>query len=391
MASRHLTHSSKLQMKAALRQRCKGGQWAAGQMVPALRQLAGEFGVSKEAATLVLRELASEGLLSIVPNVGTFVGNPTPDVREFYLFLLPDVETLSSSHDRHRLQVGFETRIAELGGASICLRCSQAWDARRQGLLPQIAGVFNLAFGEGGGNWPLEPQVAQVRFGNDHSHLPPLDLETDTVNFDNEGAGYMATRHLIESGHELIAYLGIHAQDAALDSTTSFKWSVAREAGWKRALDEARLPAELRFGPKKQPDINWDEVKQAIGEVARGMVLSARIDAVVAANDHVAHAFMQTLQSAEIPALQWPAIVGFDNLRHEQGHVMSSMELPSEQSGVVAADLLWERRRGLLGDAPVARYVPMRLIARLTSRARWSFSHSASELLSPLNSSLASV
>src|SRR5690349_11270276 len=107
MASRHLTHSLKAQMKAALRQRCKGGQWVTGQMLPPLRQLASEFGVSKEAATLVLRELADEGLLSIVPNVGTFVGNTTPEVRELYLFLLPMTEPLASTDARYRLQVGF--------------------------------------------------------------------------------------------------------------------------------------------------------------------------------------------------------------------------------------------------------------------------------------------
>src|SRR5688500_28691 len=101
MASRQLTHSSKMQLKAALSQRCKTGQWVSGQMVPSLRQLAGEFGVSKEAATLVLRELASEGLLSIVPNVGTFVGNAAPEVRELYLFLMPVTEPLDSSHAQH--------------------------------------------------------------------------------------------------------------------------------------------------------------------------------------------------------------------------------------------------------------------------------------------------
>lgn len=378
-------------MKAALRQRCKGGQWVTGQMLPPLRQLAGEFGVSKEAATLVLRELADEGLLSIVPNVGTFVGNTTPEVRELYLFLLPVTEPLASTDARYRLQVGFETRIAELGGATISLKYSQAWEARQQGLLPQLAGVFDLAYGEGGGDWPHDPQVAQVRFGNENSHLPPLDLETDTVNFDNEGGGFLATRHLLESGHKRIAFLGLHPENTPLQSASVFKWSIAREAGWRRALAEAHLSDDLYFGPKQQPPADWGEVKQAVGEVARRMLLCPRIDAVVAANDHVAHAFMEVLQEAGIPTLHWPAIVGFDNLQCEQGHVMSSMEIPNEQIGAVAADLLWERRNGLLGEVPVARYVPMRLVARLTSRAQWSFSHPAAELFSPLNSPLVSV
>ncbi len=375
-------------MKATLRQRCKGGQWVAGQMLPSLRQLAGEFGVSKEAATLVLRELAGEGLLSIVPNVGTFVGNATPEVRELYLFLMPVTEPLDSSQAQHRLQVGFETRIAELGGASIALKYSQAWEARQQGLLPQFAGIFDLAYGEGGGDWPHDPQVAQVRFGNENSHLPLVDLETDTVNFDNEGGGFLATRHLIESRHERIAYLGLHPENTSLDSATAFKWSIAREAGWRRALGEAHLLDDLYFGPQQQPPANWNQAKQAISEVAQRMLLCPRIDAVVAATDHVAHAFMEVLKGAGIPTLHWPAIVGFDNLRCEEGHVMSSMEIPNDQIGAVAADLLWERRHGLLNEFPVARYVPMRLVARLTSRAQWSLSHPASELFSPLNSTL---
>jgi len=57
---------------ADLRRRIAAGEWETGEALPAVAELAGHYEVSKATITRVMRSLAGEGLVRVVPRWGTF-------------------------------------------------------------------------------------------------------------------------------------------------------------------------------------------------------------------------------------------------------------------------------------------------------------------------------
>ena len=55
-----------------LRRRIAAGEWRSGEALPTVAALAEHYSVSKATITRVLRILAGEGLVRVVPRWGTF-------------------------------------------------------------------------------------------------------------------------------------------------------------------------------------------------------------------------------------------------------------------------------------------------------------------------------
>jgi GntR family transcriptional regulator len=60
------------QVEADLRRRCQAGEWAPGERLPAVADLAQHYGVARNTVIKALRRLADDGLIEIVPSWGTF-------------------------------------------------------------------------------------------------------------------------------------------------------------------------------------------------------------------------------------------------------------------------------------------------------------------------------
>jgi len=59
-------------VETALRERIAAGEWASGQRLPPVAQLAAEYGVARGTVVSALRLLEADGLVEVVPNWGTF-------------------------------------------------------------------------------------------------------------------------------------------------------------------------------------------------------------------------------------------------------------------------------------------------------------------------------
>lgn len=57
---------------ADLRRRIAAGEWESGDVLPTVAALAGHYDVSKATITRMMRTLADEGLVRVVPRWGTF-------------------------------------------------------------------------------------------------------------------------------------------------------------------------------------------------------------------------------------------------------------------------------------------------------------------------------
>jgi hypothetical protein len=367
VASRSQIQERRAALNEYLRLALRHGTLLPGQILPTVRMLSEQFHLSLSVVNQALQELAEEGLVTIVPRLGTFVGQRQTPVSEFYLLLLPDHPADESKHAG--LQVGFETRITQLGGASLVLQPEQALHHRERGEMPPLAGVFNYAYDPTRTvNWYADgatPQVGFASWAEDPEH-------SDLVAFDDVDGGRQATRSLLEAGHRRIAYLALHTEQQPYGV---YLWSAEREQGWRTALEEAQLTTEGlavhpprigRFRPSMEAHIA--DVEPA----ARQLIACNDVTAVVAANDIVALALFRILRAANTPAERWPAVVGFDNMPRARRYPLTSFHLPWDEVGRTAADLLWQRRHGRLTGDYVYRRISMSLIRRLTSQAGWS-------------------
>lgn len=365
MTTRREIEQRRHELQAMFRQAHQQGSLKPGEMVPSVRELAERFQISPNIVRQALAHLVEDGVLHTIPRVGTFVGPPRAQVSEFYLLLLPNH---MEEHDfASQLQSGFEQRIAQLGGASLALTLAHAQEHRANGLLPPIAGVFDYAYDPvRGERWGIDSAIPHVGFASwleDRVH-------SDVISFDDIDGGRQATQYLMQMGHERIAFLALHQEGK---DPGRYLWSAERESGWRNEMQEAGCSTTgLCFHPTREVDYHRTQHIAAGQEVAQALLNRPDITAVVAANDSAALGLLAALREAQVPSERWPALVGFDNMAATNGYMMTSLRLPWEEMGRVAANLLWERRHGQLGVAPEHRRIAMRLIRRLTSQAGWS-------------------
>lgn len=341
---------------------------------PALsqRELCARYGLSGRTVSLALQQLVEEGVLYTVPRVGTFLGRPVSAAAFTYLMLRPEPAPGSFYS---LAQMGFESRIGQLGGSTLCLSGAEFVRQQASGFLPALAGVFLLDAVEAQLTPPLN--IPAVRFGSPDASSDsagsalPEGILCDRVDFDNEAGGVQATEHLLRQGHRHIAYLGLHGHSGPL---RPFGWSLQRQEGWRRALQEHGIETEgLGFQPELTPHGHWDEQAAAGAEAAAGILARAEISAVVTANSFAARGLLHALRASGQPAARWPAILCFDTPEANVS-VLSCVQQPWDEVGREAARLLWERNLGKLHGAPRLQLVPMRLLARLTCRQEWAHS-----------------
>jgi LacI family transcriptional regulator len=156
------------------------------------------------------------------------------------------------------------------------------------------------------------------------------DDDFSSVSVDDDAGGYMAVRHLLETGRRRIAFVG---------GPPAVRQVTDRLAGARRAV-------------ATQPDATLEVVEtgaltvlegRAAGERLRDRPPAERPDAVFAANDLLAVGVLQALVmlgSVKVPDEM--AIIGYDDIDFSAATVvpLSSIRQPSELIGFRAVELL---------------------------------------------------
>ncbi|UVJ39198.1 LacI family DNA-binding transcriptional regulator [Arthrobacter sp. CJ23] len=171
----------------------------------------------------------------------------------------------------------------------------------------------------------------------------------------DRGAGRSAVRHLLNLGHERIAFIGI--QEVA-GSTLGGVPPAQRLLGYRDALAEAGLSAS--------PD---DEV---LGEntIAGGTAAMAQLlcsatppTAVFVASDEMAFGALRALRRAGISVPEDMSVVGFDNHELAEFLDLTTMDHAVSHQGSQAAQLLLAALSSP-GSAPPALTIPATLVIR---------------------------
>ena len=92
-----------LQIKNAIVEKIRTGEWQPGQKIPSENQLAADLGASRMTINRPLRELTAEGLLRRVHGLGTFVAEPPRHAS--LIELKPIAEEIAAQGKTHRAQV----------------------------------------------------------------------------------------------------------------------------------------------------------------------------------------------------------------------------------------------------------------------------------------------
>ncbi len=187
-----------------------------------------------------------------------------------------------------------------------------------------------------------------------HSALP-------TVRIDDVGGARTAVQHLIDLGHQRIAYVG----ETLDQNPLNFQPITDRYHGYRRALEEAGIP----FCPEyhRQGKYGWREARHMTHEL---LDLPEPPTAVFAYSDTMAFGVLEAAQQRGVDVPGGLSIIGFDDVEIAQYFRLTTVRQPLYESGARGAELLLECMDGDDGPQSVGpRHVvqPTELVARSTT------------------------
>ncbi len=290
------------------------------------------YAIDENAARL---RTGRTGTLAVV--VICRAGEDRKDLNPFYFSLLGSICAAASARDYETL-VSFQDGAAGFTGR---------YEEQRKadgliviGTTENPAGWEHFrALGASGMHW--------VCWGS------PFD-ELEWIRSDNDAGARLATRHLIERGYRQIACVG------ALDSPQ--RQFAERYEGYAAAMRDAGMEPRLIA---LEPGLPREE--QGRRAVAEHLADRQSGDALFVVCDQIALGVLEALAAAGISVPGELGVVGFDGIRAgaHSAPPLSSIEPDFAAAGALLVDRLLTT---LGGDAAGERRVPVRLLARESSR-----------------------
>ena len=180
--------------------------------------------------------------------------------------------------------------------------------------------------------------------------------EASFVSVEDRAGGESATRHLINLGHERIAFLGIHDEPG---STLGGVPPAERLLGYRAALADAGL--------HEDPGL----VIRGENSVASGAAASAELltfadppTAIFAASDEIAFGVLKTLRHSGLRVPEDISVVGYDNHELADAVSLTTMDHDVAGQGALAAEALVA---SLAGEEPRHGRIVPRLVVRGTT------------------------
>ena len=218
----------------------------------------------------------------------------------------------------------------------------------------QIDGIIYVAAGESAQDIPplLGRQLPLVVVDRDFKKVV-----ADYVVADNRRGGYLATSHLIELGHRVIACI------AGPSTVTP---SAERVTGYRDALEEHSLPFDARL-------IRRGDFGAASGFDATRYFLARRgahrPTAIFACNDMMALGALGALHQAGQRVPDDVAVIGFDDivLASYTAPPLTTIQQPKYEMGELAAKILIDRIQSDEAHEPQRHLLPTKLIVRAST------------------------
>lgn len=302
-----------------------------GEKIQSENELATKFEISRHTVRQAIGELVSEGWLYRTQGKGTFV-NRKPDTNQNKSKTIGVVTTYLNDYIFPSIIRGIDS-ILSISGYSIVLGCTYNQHEKEriflENILEQnIAGLIVEPTRSAlpNPNIDLYKRISELGIPVLFIHGCYKELNYSFIVEDDNEAGYIATKHLIDEGHKKIA--GIFKMD---DIQGHYRFS-----GFQKAQLEAGLPlSDLRT--------LWfetDDIDTKINLNANHLNnLLKECTAVVCYNDQIALKIMNLVREKELSVPENISLVSFDD---SQLAVASEIKLttvahPKEKLGKEAA------------------------------------------------------
>ncbi|WP_163580770.1 LacI family DNA-binding transcriptional regulator [Gracilibacillus saliphilus] len=188
----------------------------------------------------------------------------------------------------------------------------------------------------------MDPQVDKdtlIEMAEKHSIIQcseyTLNSTIPYVTIDNENAAYLAVKHLLSLGHSKIAFI---------NSDVKFTYARQREAGYKRALDEAGIDAKSDWIYYSQ-ELDFVKGQQAMKKFLN---LDEKITAIFAVSDLLAIGALKEINNNKLSVPDDIAVVGFDKIEFSSmtNPTLTTIEQPMYKMGNIAAKMIIDKIQG---------------------------------------------
>ena len=169
---------------------------------------------------------------------------------------------------------------------------------------------------------------------------------------ENERGGYLATRHLIENGHQRIAHMG---------GPRGVMSAIERASGWRRALSEAGI-----IVPDAWHIASEYEVDQARADAVALFALTPAPTAVFAGSDAIALGIMYRAREHGIVIPDDLSLVGFDGMPITEllQPALTTIGQPIDSLGRLGAEQLIAMVNGVGSSSAETARLPVSLVVR---------------------------
>jgi GntR family transcriptional regulator of arabinose operon len=322
-------------VKRQLIREIESGSRASGAPFPSERELLQQFGVSRPTLVRSLQELVREGYLVRKQGKGTFVATRSGDRNGDPVDADSNVAVFLSRHVAGMTGAGREVQLRILRGIQSALGATSRVSSIRQASTGKIDDDTRR-FAEnnvGGTALIVEPSFcpALPHYLLDHgwavwSVNEPLD-GINSVRIDQEHAGYLGTRFLLDQGCKRIALL---------NGPTEAYWGFgARLRGYVRALTDAGMDIDEQLTLEDAHAIDSEA-----GRTMMRMLLdrNVEVDGVVGASDSKAIGAMACAAEHGLRIPEEIVFVSIDNvLACEAEFPLPAVAMPFEEMGFQAA------------------------------------------------------
>ena len=313
-----------------------------GEKLPSVREFADHLGINLNTVRAAYKRLEADSLVTARRGVGTTVLRFTPlqlranasNVRTFTIgVILPDFGSLfylpflkgieeTVKHEPSLLFVS----TAQNSELKAKIEIDQLIAKGVDGLIVASQGEANNDNRRPADSSSSPPPVVYVDQPNQSGHV---------VLLDSEEAGYQATSHLIEHGHERIGII-----------SPPLEWASVREChlGYRRALQQASVEVDESL-LATTPDFTIEAGFEAAHDL---MKQGAAITAIYAVQDALAIGAMRAIKERGMQVPQDVAVVGYNDIELATlvDPPLTTVKAPARQLGIEAMSMLQRLIRG---------------------------------------------